>query len=108
MAEARKDPRFKKYSERIHKLVEAEGKKGWVAYYLPCYPKDKEYNKWFKTKKLTEKYIISCMCSICKKEEDPFFSACGSEWLIITYKDFLKSENNEDLMKAAGWKKIKK
>jgi len=108
MAEAMKDPRFKKYSKKANKLIETKRKKNWVAYYLPHISEDKEYDRCFKTKKMAEKYIISHLCSVCKKEKDPFYSACGSEWLIITYKDFLKSKNHEDLMKAAGWKKIKK
>ncbi len=108
MADARKDPRFSGYAKKIHKLIESKLKddKGWIAYYLPyCHT---EQSRYFRTKKLAEKYIASKACVVCKKKKDILFTACGSEWLLMPYKKYIKAKNNEDLMKAGGWKLIKK
>ena len=78
--------------------------KSWLAYYEPA--GHKSWTKRFTTKKGAEKYVISRCCGLCKKEG--LFSMCGSEWLVIPYNKYLKSENHGDLMNAAGWKRIKK
>ena len=76
----------------------------FVAYYQPT--SKEEHSRICKTKKEAEKYIISKCCKDCKKEG--MASACAAEWLIIPYSKYLKAENHFDLMKAAGYKQIKK
>lgn len=75
----------------------------WVAYYQPAgHP---NWTKLYKTKKETEKYIVSQCCPSCKN--DGMDSACASEWLVIRYDKYLKAHNHFQLMRAAGWKRIK-
>jgi hypothetical protein len=75
----------------------------YVAYYQPA--GNPKLTKRFSTKKLAEEYILSKCCDTCKKEG--LFSSCGSEWLVIRYDKYLKADNHFDLMRAAGWRRIK-
>lgn len=75
----------------------------YVAYYSPA--SHKEWTKLFKYKREAEEYVKSKNCWICK--EDGLSSMCASEWLIVPYDKYLKAKNHGDLMKVAGWKRIK-
>ena len=79
--------------------------KYYVAYYQPA--GDPGLTKLCKTKKEAEKYIISKGCSYCRGTREGMNSICATEWLVIRYDKYLKADNHFDLMKAAGWKRIK-
>lgn len=79
--------------------------KKWTAYYSPAINR-KDPTKDFNTKKEAEDYIISRNCDMCKK--DGLESMCAAEWEIIKSKDLAKCKNFGDILKATGWKEIKK
>src|ERR1700733_8697123 len=93
----------------------------WSAIYLPARPTGKTdpSRSGFSTKELAQEYVFSQMCGGCKNsrnrfmngeftdldDEDPCmeYPACSCEWAVLPTHEFLTSNTQTDVLKAAGW-----
>lgn len=88
----------------------------FVAFYVPKLSDDQQDpTAEFSTEELARDYVFSRMCSSCKElrqqalagnEDGELYPACSCEWFVLPKKDYEESETFEDVLKAAGCKKL--